>query len=325
MGTIKEQIPDAYEGALKNGHQLRQVAMYVITMAAKDGEIAKAKTALEILSVAKYGLTCSRTLNAVRESTKDMSILSDGNLSWNKNEGIQFVTKAIDKTAGFAIQGIGLAATGVRNFVQNHRTKIGKDISKGAKKDHPYHHLHKEYTEWQEKDRFKRDALHDENVAYNVSGKLADLNNPARVTGTTYKTTVQINDVTMGTKEAPGPLRTAIDTAVAMGATHVTDPSTGTVVNLADLQNDVTIYEDAQERNLLETNDEKWREKNPDSIHDLIAYWDMLESYGKTHSFGLGSMKVKRKAFLEGWDKKNSKAQLTANDYLANYGSLRTA
>lgn len=326
METLKEQIPDAYEGALRNGVQLRQVAMYVITMAAKEGETAKAKTALEILSVAKYGLTMSRTMDKIDEATKEMKLVNDEGYSWMKSEYLKPFANAANSLIGFGIRALGRVGVGTYNFIQHRRTKIDKDISKGKKEDSPYHHLYKEYTEWQGKDKFKRDALHDENIAYDVAGKLAELNNTTRSTagGSPYKTTIQINDVTMGTEEAPGPLRTAIETAVSTGAATVTDPSTGTVVNLADLQNDVTIYEDVQERHLLETNDEKWREKNPDDIHDLVAYWNMLESYGKTHSFGFGSMKVKRKDFLENWKDKKSPAQTVANAYIEKFGTLRT-
>ena len=43
--------------------------------------------------------------------------LSDKNLSWNKNEGIQFVTKAFDKTVKAAFLGVGYGVTFARNKI----------------------------------------------------------------------------------------------------------------------------------------------------------------------------------------------------------------
>ena len=293
MGTIKEQIPDAYEGALRNGHQLRQVAMYIITIAAKEGEAAKAKTALEVLSVAKYGLTMSRTYESLKEATKDMKIFSDDQLSWNKNEGLKFVTGAIDKTLGLAIRGAGLAATTIHNFIQHRRTKIGNNIGK-------YKHLKGEYEQWAKNDADKRANLVTENAKRNVTLKLTTL-----AAGSGLSGRVIANDADLELAKTDLGL-------MPPGPAH------------DDLEKDIKLYEDASKRHKLETDPDEWRKDNPDTIHDLIAYWDMLESYGKTHSFALGSMKVKRENFLENWKKKTSEAQITADDYIKNFGSLRT-
>ena len=276
----------------------------------------KAKTALEVLSVAKYGLTCSRTFDNLKEVTKDMSILSDDKLSWNKNEGIKFVTKALDKTAGLAIRGIGLAATGLHNFIQHRRTKIGKNIGK-------YKDLNDAYEKWKEKDTLAESRVAGSNTAYNVAAKLADLENTTRPTTGAYQTNVKINDTEMGTEDAPGPLRTAINNAVEAGATDVTLPGGGTVP-LDKLQHDVAIYEEATERKKLETH-EGWRKANPDVISELVNYWDKMETYTKTHSFMLGSMKAKRDKMLKGWNDKESKAQQLAKMWATEYGTLRTA
>lgn len=327
MEKIKEQIPDAYEGALRNGHQLRQVAMYVITMAAKDGEIAKAKTALEVLSVAKYGLTTSRTMNKIIDATKEMKLLNDSGYSWMKNENAAKIANAANATLGFGIRALGRIVTGTYNFIQHRRTKIGPDIRKRKPFKAGYEHLQKEYQAWEQRDSDKRAAQHESNVAYHVAGRLAGLDNPARPMGVTnqwYETNVQINSTNMGTADVPGPLRAALEAAVAAGSPTVALPGGGTV-DTDKLQKDVELYDDLYERQQLELNDEKWREKNPDNIHDLVAYWDMLETYTKTHSFGLGSMKVKRDNFLKGWKDKNSEAQLQAAKFMEEYDTLRAA
>lgn len=315
MEAIKEEMPDAFEGALRNGDQLRKVVMRIITTTI-PADKEKAKTALEVLSVAKYGLLCSRTFDKLKEATKDMSILSNKDLSLNNTKAVQDITKAIDAMAGFAIRSVGAAVTGVRNFIQHRRTKIGKDI-------HKYEDLNNAYKKWQEKDTAAKGRVATENAAYHVDAKLHDLDNPARPVGGDYETSVQINDATMGTKDTPGPLRAAITTAVNAGSTTVTLPGGGTE-DLAKVQHDVAIYEEATRLKKLET-DEGWRKANPDVISELVGYWDNLEDYSKTHSFTLGSMQVKRDNMLAGWNDEKSKAQKITKLWTSQYGTLRAA
>jgi len=300
LEALKEEMPKAVEGALRNGAQMNALVSAMIARAAKNGKIAEAKTALEVLSVAKYGLSCSRTLNAVNEATKDMSILSDGNLSWNKNEGIQFVTKAMDKTAGFAIRGVAKAAAGINNFIQHRRTKIGKDIRKNKILNDAHRH-------WNEED------IYDTAKAKNTKATeaLADLAAGRGKSGT------HITDATtLSAAEASLAMLTPGNTAYD------------------DLKADIDLYKasvTAQHDSATEmakiTQNQANRAADPDSdkIKELIAYWDMLESVTKSHAFTLGSMSVKRKALLKGWDEKTSVAQQTAKNYLATYGSLRTS
>ena len=130
MGEIKSQIPDAYEGALRNGAQLRRVVSALIAKAVKDDKIKQAKTALELLSVCKYTMMCSNTMNKINESLKDFKLLSDPGLPWNGkgNEGIQMVTGAIDGAIKGVIQLGAMAGTGLYNFIQHRRTKFNNDI-----------------------------------------------------------------------------------------------------------------------------------------------------------------------------------------------------
>ena len=129
MGILKDTIPDAYEGALRNGEQMNHLVSEMATIAVdqvKDGTdkdaVKKAKTAMEVLMTMRYGLFTSRTMNAINET--DFTIFSDKELSWNKNEGIQFVTKAFDKTLKFGVQLVGYAATAAVNLYRRKGTSF---------------------------------------------------------------------------------------------------------------------------------------------------------------------------------------------------------
>ena len=109
----KNGMGKAIAGALRNGHQMRHVIEQLVIDAVKEGKTKEAKTAMEVLSVMQYGMFTSRTMDAINQT--DVIIFSDGKLSWNKNEGIQFVTKAADRTLKAGIQLGGYAATAVVN------------------------------------------------------------------------------------------------------------------------------------------------------------------------------------------------------------------
>lgn len=290
METIKSEIPDAYEGAFRKGDQLRRVVMQLIANTKKE-DMDKAKTALEILSVAKYGLTCSRTLEGVIKATKDMSIFSDKDLSWNKNEGIRFVTGAVDKTAGLAIRGLGLAATGIHNFIQHRRTKIGNDISK-------YKNLNDAYKKWQTEDATRLANLRASNAIHHIAAYLANLAAGGGASGRVIANDTDLEAAqTDWTLMAPGPARDNLET-------------------------DIKLYKDMSDRQKHEDN---WRKENPDFMSELVAHWNLLETYGKTHAFLLGSMKIKRDKMFEKDSAGKTKAQNIAEAYYKKFGNLRAA
>lgn len=113
LTELKATMPKAFEGALKNGSQLKAIVAEMITMAVRDGKVEHAKTALEVLSVIKYGYTTSKIMDAMRQ--EELKIFSDGGLSWNKNQGMQFVTTALDKSIKAAFIGVGYGITMVGN------------------------------------------------------------------------------------------------------------------------------------------------------------------------------------------------------------------
>lgn len=293
----------AIEGALRNGAQLRHVASAIIAEAVENGKVTEAKTALEILSVAKYGLTSSRRYNALKEATKDMKIFSDDKLSWNKNEGIQFVTKGIDATAGFALKAAGLAVTGVHNFIQHRRTKIGNDIRKNDI-------LKKAHDHWDERDTLKKMDKEKQELADALSKLGAGKGKSGKVIDATTIAAEKANLLTLtpDTEEYKN-LKADIDN-------YETSVKRQDAINIAEPTERQRIQD-------LQRDHADHPEKDP--YRELIAYWNMLESVGKTHSFTLGSMDVKRKAFLKGYKDKTSNAQNVAAEYLKHFGNLRAA
>ena len=288
----------AVEGALRNGKQMRDLVSAVIAEAVEQGKVNEAKTALEVLSVAKYGLSCSRTLGALRESTKDMAILSDKNLSWNKNEGIQFVTKAMDKTAGLAIRGLGLATTGIHNFIQHRRTKIGDDLRKNKVLSNAHKH-------WNEEDTHATATKKHTEATNNLAKLAAGHGDSGHVIDAA---TIAAETAALGGMPA-GPAKDALQKDVDLYNKSVMD-NHNAAIELADIGARQAARTAAPEK---------------DPFRELIAYWDMLESVGKTHAFTLGSMDLKRKAMLKDWANNTSKAQTQANAYLASFDKLRTA
>ena len=118
----KNGMGKALEGALRNRRQMEHIIEQLIFDAVDEGKIDQAKTAMEVLSIMQYGMFTSRTMDAINKT--DMTIFSDGKLSWNKNEGIQFVTKAMDKTLKTSIQLAGYTATAVANKVFRRPSRV---------------------------------------------------------------------------------------------------------------------------------------------------------------------------------------------------------
>lgn len=126
MEKVKAKMPKAYEKALRNGRSLRAVVSEVIRIAVRDAKVDEAKTALEILSVCKYGFTTSKAMNNLNEYFKENKegIFSNKDLSWNKNEGVKFVTGALDKTVRFGIKATVQSIATLNHIIQKNRTKF---------------------------------------------------------------------------------------------------------------------------------------------------------------------------------------------------------
>ena len=123
---LKEMQDNGYgkaiSTALRNRRKMRSLIEKIAIDAVNDGKVKEAKTAMEVLSVMQYGLFDSRTMDAINKT--DMTLFSDSGLSWNKNEGIQFVTKALDKTIKAGIQVAGYGITAAANMTRRFGSKL---------------------------------------------------------------------------------------------------------------------------------------------------------------------------------------------------------
>ena len=158
MGVLKEAMPKAFEGALRNGLQLRKLIEKMIVDAVESGKVNEAKTAMEVLSVIKYANTTSKIMDTIKGDKELFTLFSNKDLSWNKNEAVQFVTTALDKSVRAAFLGVGYGITIGGNLARKSRSKIRK--KKGL--------LDKAQKEWAEDvEKQKQDtqqALNDANA-----------------------------------------------------------------------------------------------------------------------------------------------------------------
>lgn len=127
LEDIKTVMPQAYEGALKNGHQLNAVIEQLITNAINNSEtdknaIEKAKTAMEVISVCKYGLTTSKIMDKL--SKEKLTLLSDPNLSINSNEFTKYFGVVMDKTLETMLKGVGYTITIAGNAIRKNGSKF---------------------------------------------------------------------------------------------------------------------------------------------------------------------------------------------------------
>ncbi|MBN1324779.1 MAG: hypothetical protein JW974_00995 [Alphaproteobacteria bacterium] len=122
MGELKSTMPKAFAGALHNGWQMRALVEEMIISSIKNGKTEQAKVAMEVLSIIKYGYTTSKIMDAIGK--EKMTIFSDPSLSWNKTEGIKFVTTALDKSLKTAFMGVGYGITIVGNSIKQSGIKF---------------------------------------------------------------------------------------------------------------------------------------------------------------------------------------------------------
>lgn len=141
MEDIKNTMPNAFEGALKNGTQLKAIVSELIMTAVRDNKIEEAKTAMETLSVIKYGYTTSKIMDAF--NSQEFVLFSDKELSWIKsgNEATKIVATAMDKSIKKALQVAGYGVTAAVNAI-----KLSGSKFKGVRG-----RLKKEQEQWTKK------------------------------------------------------------------------------------------------------------------------------------------------------------------------------
>ena len=132
MNELKDTMPRAFAGALRNGRQMRALVEAMVLSAVEKGKVEEAKVAMEVLSVIKYGYTTSKIMDNLKK--EKLTIFSDTSLSWNKNDGMKFVTAALDKSIKVAMLGVGYGITIGGNAIN----RIGTKFDGKSKRIDPY-------------------------------------------------------------------------------------------------------------------------------------------------------------------------------------------
>ncbi len=192
MKDLQVTMPKAFDGALRNGRQLRAIVSEMIISAIRNGKAEEAKVAMEVLSVIKYGFTTSKIIEALRK--ENFTIFSDSKLSWNKNDGMKFVMTALDKGLRTAFLGAGYGITIVNNTIQRSRSKFSGDLGRmnAAHKDWKETHDQRKISLEYSRDKTIADStkLHDNLSklgtkggvnAGNITTKRADLDGPGGI------------------------------------------------------------------------------------------------------------------------------------------------
>ncbi len=132
LGEIKSDpnCEKIWSGALRNGRKMRALAQEIIIRSVNEGKVAEAETALELISVLHYGYTTSKIMEKLGTEFKDFSFFSDPNLSWNKNESVQLISRALDKTIKVAFMGVGYGITMAGNAIRLSGSKIKRYTDK---------------------------------------------------------------------------------------------------------------------------------------------------------------------------------------------------
>ena len=131
------------EKALKNGQKMNDLVSELVMRAAEDGKpetVKKAEIALEVLTTIKYGNTTSKVMDSIKEDKELFTLFSNKDLSWNKNDGVKFITNAMDKTFRVAVMGVGYGATIAVNRFRRFGTKFN-----GRLKNNKMRQAHEDY------------------------------------------------------------------------------------------------------------------------------------------------------------------------------------
>ena len=122
LNGLKNTMPKAFAGALKTGGQMRALVSELVIKAVRENKMDEAQTAMEVLSVIKYGYITSKIMDVL--GNEKLSIFSDGGLSWNKNQAVQFVTNAMDKSIKAAFMAVGYLITIGGNVIRLNGSKF---------------------------------------------------------------------------------------------------------------------------------------------------------------------------------------------------------
>ena len=174
MEPVAKKMPKAIEGAWKDAEQMQAVISQIILKATdpKNNDphaMDKAMTAMEIMTAMKYGMMTSKVMDAIKNDKELFTFFSNKDLSWNKSEGVKFVTSAFDKTVRMAFLGVGYSVTIVKNKIKMSGMKYkDKDNQRGI--------LAERYNQ---ENTNKQQALRDQNTAdtHTIAARTQELQN----------------------------------------------------------------------------------------------------------------------------------------------------
>lgn len=133
LTDLKSTMPKTFAKALSHGAKM-ELLVSEIALKAVPTKMDEAKTAMEVLSVIRYGYTTSKIMDTFNKS--DLTIFSDKDLSMNKNNpAMQFINNALDHTIKFAFQSIGYGITIAGNayLLRNRKFNNKNNRISGAK------------------------------------------------------------------------------------------------------------------------------------------------------------------------------------------------
>ena len=321
LKIYSDKMPKAFAGAFHNPKQMRAIVSQIIVDAINDGKTDEAKSALEVLSTMKYGILHSNVVDALK--AENFNIVGDKGLSWNKYEGVKFVTSAMDLTTKYAILGAGriVAATWNQFAFRNNLKFHGNTKT-----------LEKAHKNWQDK-----------NSVNDTKAALTGLDESMRANKRDItRTRKEIKNALGGisgrwSKKMLDDLSNKINDDItllnspATPATEIPEIQDKIRKNQELLQN----YNDLQFGNKtlnaqkikLENNVQNWNDKHTDKYMELMAFWDMLESFWKSHQFTFAANKMRDNFLQERTDSKyvdadgkpRSPAKKMSDEYLAKY------
>ena len=356
LGELKNTMPKAFAGALKTGRQMKAIVSELVIKAVRENKMDEAKTAMEVLSVVKYGYTTSKIMDAL--GNEKLSIFSDGGLSWNKNQAVQFVTNAMDKSIKAAFMGVGYLITMGGNAIRLNGSKFNGKTGriKGAR------------DTWIADNNAQRAATQQQKTA-NETQKTDLENNLTAMRNRGL--TEQALDASIGQyRQDISALNQNLDNQVrnleqwlAANQTHpdanavanylvqlqagsnpaaptVTDPAVqARVQNISQSQRDITTKTKQMDRKIKKRqefenatqsiqmlNDQitkqndvlnNWDANHKDKYRELMAYWDMLETGRDSHTGKMYSWTPgSAKDKQKNFNKKNPNTNLSIADQI---------
>lgn len=278
LKDYSSSMPKAFEGALRNANQTLAIVQQFFYDAVETGKMDQAKTAAEIISTMEYGFTDSRTIDALGQ--EDMTLLSHKDFSWNNYEAVKIVTSAMDKASKFAIMTGARGLAVARNGIMRLNTKFHGRLKKGSKLEKAHNNFVKQNAEDKHKTEIRS--------RYWLRALAAGRGQSGRV----------IDD----------------PTSLAAAKTALAGLTPGTN-DYEHLLKDIQQFEFMTEENKrLET----WDKDHKDKYLELMAFWDMLETFNKSHRFTLAADKM-RKKFLANFNTGTSKAQQMQDEFTVEY------